>query len=257
MDVIIGAASGMGAAAARRLAGSSQSLLLADVDEEGAQRIADEIGGRTEVRRCDLSDRHDIGSLARSVDELGALVVTAGLSPSMAPGRRIFEVDIIGPALLLEAFAPLARQGSVAVLLASMAGHLAPGQADAVLDRPLDPSFLDHLAATGLDIGDPATAYVYSKRALMRLVRRTAKPWGDRGARVLTVSPGIIDTPMGRRENEAQPVMADMVSGSALGRMIDADEVAAVVEFLVSPAASAMTGIDVLVDGGAVAALTS
>lgn len=74
------------------------------------------------------------------------------------------------------------------------------------------------------------------------------------GARLLSLSPGIIDTPMGRREDTEQPAMAELVSASALGRMIDADEIAAVVEFLVSDAASAMTGTDVLVDGGTVAA---
>ncbi len=178
-------------------------------------------------------------------------MLTAGLSPTMGPGQLIYDVDIVGPARVLAAFEPLAGDGSVAVLFASMAGHLVPDDAaiDAVLDRPLDPSFLDDLASAGIPVEDPSFAYALSKRAVLRLVRREAKAWGTRGARLLSLSPGIIDTPMGRAENEAQPVMADMVTGSALGRMIDADEVAAVVDFLVSPAASALTGTDVLVDG--------
>jgi NAD(P)-dependent dehydrogenase (short-subunit alcohol dehydrogenase family) len=219
--------------------------LLADIDAAG------------DVRRCDVGNRADLDALANEAGEFTSLVLTAGLSPTMGPGRRIFEVDIVGPAMLLEVFEPLARSGSVAVLLSSMAGHLLPDQpeVDAVLDRPLAPSFLDDLAAVGVDVDDPASAYVHSKRAVHRLVRRAAKAWGERGARVLSVSPGIIDTPMGRRENEAQPVMAEMVAASPLGRMVDPDEVAAVVEFLVSPTASAMTGTDVLVDGGVVAQL--
>jgi NAD(P)-dependent dehydrogenase (short-subunit alcohol dehydrogenase family) len=258
VDVVIGAASGMGAAVARRLsARGGRRMVLGDVDVAGAERLAGELGGDVEVHRCDVSDRGDVEALAKAAGECGALVVTAGLSPTMGPGRRIFEVDIVGPATVLDAFEPLAGAGSVAVVLSSMAGHLLPPQAevDAVLDQPLSPSFFDELAAAGVDVDDPAMAYVCSKRGVHRLVRRASAAWGARGARVLSVSPGIIDTPMGRRENEAQPVMAEMVAASPLGRMIDADEVAAVVEFLVSPAASAMTGTDVLVDGGVVAQL--
>ncbi len=174
----------------------------------------------------------------------------------MAPGRRIYEVDIVGPARLVQIFEPLAVEGSVAVFVASMAGHFVPAMddADRILDDPLAPSLLDDLAAAGTD--DPGSACGMAKRALIRLVRRSAPAWGARGARIVSLSPGIIDTPMGRKEFEAQPVMADFVAGSPLGRMIEADEVAAVIEFLASPQASGITGTDVLVDGGAVAAVT-
>jgi NAD(P)-dependent dehydrogenase (short-subunit alcohol dehydrogenase family) len=256
-DVVIGAASGMGEAVARRLARRGHRLLLADRDVEGVERLAADLGA--EARACDLTSTDDLAALAATTDdaagELGALVLTAGLSPTMGSGRLIYDVDIVGPARVLAAFEPLAGDGSVAVLFASMAGHLVPDDPaiDAVLDRPLDASFLDDLAAAGIPVEDPSFAYALSKRAVVRLVRREAKAWGERGARLLSLSPGIIDTPMGRAENEAQPVMVDMVAGSPLGRMIDADEVAAVVDFMVSAAASALTGTDVLVDGGAVA----
>lgn len=253
-DVVIGAASGMGAAVARRLVARGNRVLLADRDLAGVERLAAELAA--EVQSCDLTSSDDLAALAAATGDLGALVLTAGLSPTMGSGRLIYDVDIVGPARVLAAFAPLAGEGSVAVLFASMAGHLVPDDAaiDDVLDRPLDPSFLDDLAAAGIPVEDPSFAYALSKRAVIRMVRREAKAWGGRGARLLSLSPGIIDTPMGRAEDEAQPVMADMVAGSALGRMIAADEVAAVADFLVSPAAAALTGTDVLVDGGAVAA---
>jgi NAD(P)-dependent dehydrogenase (short-subunit alcohol dehydrogenase family) len=138
-----------------------------------------------------------------------------------------------------------------------MAAHMVPAlpEIDAVIDDPFSSSFFDALAATGIDPDDPGAAYAISKRGVHRLVRREARAWARRGARLLSLSPGIIDTPMGRLEYDNQPVMADMVTGSALGRTIDPDEVAAVAVFLVSDAASAMTAADVLVDGGAVAAL--
>lgn len=257
-DVVIGAASGMGEAVARRLASRGRRLLLADLDIAGAERLAIELGN-AEMMRCDLTDDADLASLVEATQDLGALVVTAGLSPTMASGRRIFDVDIVGPAKALHAFQPLATTMSVAVVFASMAGHLVPDhpEIDEVLDRPLAASLLEDLSSLGVDVDEPGTAYGYSKRAVMRLVRRSASEWGSSGGRVLSLSPGIIDTPMGRREAEAQPVMAQMIADSALGRMISADEVAAVVEFLVSDAASVMTGTDVLVDGGAVAGLLS
>jgi NAD(P)-dependent dehydrogenase (short-subunit alcohol dehydrogenase family) len=254
-DVVIGAASGMGEAVARRLVARGNRLLLADRDVDGVERLAAELGA--EALACDLTSAADVDAVAAATGALGALVLTAGLSPTMGPGRLIYDVDIVGPARVLSAFEPGAGEGSVAVLFASMAGHLVPDDAgiDAVLDRPLDPAFLDDLGAAGIPVDDPSFAYALGKRAVLRLVRREAKAWGLRGARLLSLSPGIIDTPMGRAENEAQPVMAEMVAGSAIGRMIAPDEVAAVVEVLVSPVASALTGTDVLVDGGAVAAL--
>lgn len=256
-DVVIGGASGMGEATARRLATRGNRLVVADFDLAGAERAAAGLGSGAEARRCDVTDAEDVAALADACGEVGAMVLTAGLSPTMAPGRRILEVDVVAPARVVAAFAPHMTAGSAAVLLASLAGHLAPavGEIDAVLDRPLAPAFLDELAAAGVDVDEPGTAYTYAKRGVLRLVRREAKAFGDRGARLISLSPGIVDTPMGRQENEAQPVMAEMVAGSPLGRMIDADEVAAVIEFLVSDAASALTGTDVLVDGGVVSQL--
>ena len=257
-DVVLGAGSGMGEAVARRLAGSSSRLLVADVHEESVERLAGDLGDHVEPHRCDLTDDGDLAALAKVAGTVGRLVLTAGLSPTMAPGRRIFEVDIVGPARLLRTFEPVVGDGAVAVLLASMAAHLVPAteEADRLLDDPLSPTLLDDLAGAGVDVDEPGTAYGMSKRAMLRLVRRSAAAWGARGARIVSVSPGIIDTPMGRQEFEAQPVMADFVAGSPLGRVIEPDEIAAVVEFLASAGASAITGTDVLVDGGAVAQIT-
>jgi NAD(P)-dependent dehydrogenase (short-subunit alcohol dehydrogenase family) len=258
-DVVIGAASGMGAAVARQFAEREGRLLLADVDAAGAERVAATLKGDVEVLACDVTAPDDLEAVAAAAGDIGALVLTAGLSPTMATGRTVYEVDIIAPARLLEIFEPRACAGSAAVIFSSMAGHLLPDQPelDTVLDQPLSSTFFDDLARAGVDVDDSAMAYMCSKRAVLRLVRRAATSWGTRGARVVSLSPGIIDTPMGRQENDAQPVMADMVRGSALGRMIDPDEIAIVVEFLVSPGAVAITGTDILVDGGVVAGMTS
>jgi NAD(P)-dependent dehydrogenase (short-subunit alcohol dehydrogenase family) len=254
-NVVIGAASGMGAAVATLLAPRGP-LLLADRDGTRLEEVAAGLEGQVDTMTFDITVAADLDALAGAVDELGALVLTAGLSPSMAPGRRIWEVNLIGPARLLHALEPSLRPGSVAVCFASMAGYMMPSspEVDAIIDDPTSATFFDQLDALGLDPDQSQIAYAVSKAGLIRLVRHQAGVWGRHGARLLSLSPGIIDTGMGRLEAEHEPAMADMVRDSALARMAQPEEVARVAAFLVSDEASFMTGTDVLVDGGAIAA---
>jgi NAD(P)-dependent dehydrogenase (short-subunit alcohol dehydrogenase family) len=234
MNVVIGGGSGIGQAVAEILSGRTV--------------VADRAG--TAIK-CDLTDASSLASLAREVDELDALVVTAGVSPAMTDARTIFDVDLAGVARVLDAFDHLVRPGVVAVCVASMAGHLGfwTDEILQALDEPL--SCID----AGLT-DDPATAYILAKLGVIRLVRRTAPKWGARGARIVSVSPGVIDTPMGRLELADTAGTTAIVDGSALGRAGRADEIASVIRFLCSDEASYITGTDVLVDGGSVAALS-
>jgi NAD(P)-dependent dehydrogenase (short-subunit alcohol dehydrogenase family) len=253
-NVVIGASSGMGRAVARRLAPRGP-LLLADRDHDGAKTVAAELGGDVTTIRCDVTDDGDVETLATAADRLGALVLTAGLSPHMGAGRTILAVNLLGADRVLRAFEPILEPGSAAVCFASMAAHLIPADpaVDALIDHPESPTLLDDLAALGL-VDHSGLAYAVSKRGVIRLVQRRAALWGAAGARLLSLSPGIIDTPMGRLEDGHEPAMADMVTASPLARQGHADEVAAVAAFLVSTEASYMTAVDVLVDGGTVSA---
>jgi NAD(P)-dependent dehydrogenase (short-subunit alcohol dehydrogenase family) len=258
----------MGEACAARLAHMVDVLLLVDRDEhavvEAASRLTAEAPRATvEPLSIDVTDVDALVRLASHVSESGdlrAVAHAAGISPTMADWRTVVAVDLVGSAKLLEALVPLATAGTAIVCFASIAAVLgAPeGQpaADAVLDDPLAPDLHDRLReALGSTVEDPGMAYAWAKRGVQRLVQREAVRLGRIGARICSVSPGVVDTPMGRQEAEAGPTIGFLVQQTPLGREGRADEVAAVAAFLLSDEASFVNGIDVIVDGGVVAAL--
>ncbi len=265
VGIVTGAGRGMGLACAHRLAQRVDHLLLVDLDERTVNDAAAALTGpaRAEPIVIDVTDPDGLASLAVRVSALGRLgpvAHAAGISPTMADWRRIFTVDLVGTALLAEALRPLATSGTAVVCFASMAAQLgasmATAEVDAVLDDPLRATFLDDLrAAAGAGIEDSGTAYMFAKRGVRRFVQREAMRLGPLGARICSVSPGIVDTPQGRQEADAQDVMRTLTEMSALRREAAPDELAAVVDFLLSDAASFDTGTDLLVDGGVCAAV--
>jgi NAD(P)-dependent dehydrogenase (short-subunit alcohol dehydrogenase family) len=255
-NVVIGAGSGLGAAVARQLAPRGH-LLIADRNAEGLELTTRELGDDVETAICDVTDQEQVDSLFARVDRLDALVHTAGVSGTMAPGRRILEVNLLGTARVLDAAESLLRPGSVAVVFSSASGHRTPEVPElmAVLEDPLAPDFFDAIGRVGVDTENAALCYSVSKRGVIRLARRRAPEWGRRGARILSISPGINDTPMSRADEAQHPIMADIVNECPIGRRGQPEEVANVVSFLTSEGASFMTGSDVLVDGGMVATM--
>lgn len=235
MNVVIGGASGIGAATVPLLSGTTI--------------VADLAGGDVV---CDITDPGSVEALVAQVDKPDVLVVTAGVSPVQADARTVLDVDLRGVANVLAAFDPLVDSGTVAVCISSMAAHLAADylteETLALLDDPTAEAVLD---ATD----DPGMAYAIAKTGVQILVRRTATEWGPRGARCISVSPGVIDTPMGRAEIESGSGAADLLALGAFARAGQPEEIASVVAFLCSPAASFITGTDILVDGGVVAAV--
>lgn len=262
LAVVVGGGGGMGSACARRL-GHHHEVLVADLDMARAEKVAADIGIEGAVASAWPVDICDPASVDALVAELGArggvraIAFTLGLSPSMAGGRRIIEVNLVGAARFAEAVVPVLGHGTAAVFISSLAGHITTPSAEilALLDDPLDPQLCDRIEAlTGEEIS-PHLGYQLSKIGLMRMARRMARRWGSKGARIVTLSPGLIDTPMGRMEYAKNPHKNDLLSRTPLGREGVMTEIADALEFLCSDRASFVTGTDLLVDGGIAAEL--
>jgi NAD(P)-dependent dehydrogenase (short-subunit alcohol dehydrogenase family) len=254
LTVITGAGGGMGAETARRFAGEGP-MLLCDVSEAKLDALVASLpAGAHRVVAGDLTDLAVLDRIVTGVaggDGLGRLVHTAGLSPTMADARRILDVNLCASVRLVDALLPYANAGSVALLVASIAGHSAATDRDNDLDDPNAEGALDRLAS-GLD---PYAGYSYSKRGVMRLVEARAAAWGRRGGRIVSLSPGLIDTPMNEAEFDANPIIARMLAATPVPRMGRAAEITDAVAYLCSPAASFVTGTDLRVDGGIVAVM--
>jgi NAD(P)-dependent dehydrogenase (short-subunit alcohol dehydrogenase family) len=253
----------MGEAVVRRL-GSGRAVVLADFNEVQLQRVAAELeadGYDVHAVRVDVSSADDVAMLAATAAELGAIrcvIHTAGVSPVQATSQQIVDIDVLGTARILDAFEPHVGPGTVAVCIASMAGTMTTLAPEVLRLLAVTPT--DELAA--LPVLDPESmvpgiAYGVAKRANHMRVQAASIPWGRRGGRVVSISPGVISTPMGQAELDGPfgSTMRDMIKMSGTGRVGTPDDIAAAVEFLVSSAASFINGTDLLVDGGVIAAL--
>lgn len=262
--VVIGVG-GMGLAIARRL-GSGRTVLLADFNESTLTAAATALRGEGHdvvEQAVDVSERDSVVFLADAAAGLGRvthIAHTAGLSPVQAPTEAILQVDLLGVAIVLEEFARVVAPGGAGVIIASMAGHMSGGlpadQEKALATTPTDELLaLPFLAPETLE--HPAMAYVVAKRANVLRVQASAAAWGTRGARINSISPGVISTPMGQEEldGDSGASMRAMVAMSATGRLGTPDDIAAAAVFLLDPQAGFVTGTDLLVDGGVVAAV--
>jgi NAD(P)-dependent dehydrogenase (short-subunit alcohol dehydrogenase family) len=267
--LITGAAGGMGRACAR-LFGMTHDLVLTDVVAAALQGFAGELerDGYTVagVAVGDLCDDAVLASLMGCMAG-GApfiLVHTAGLSPSQADWQTIMRVNLLGTARLMQAAEPLVLPGTVAVLIASTAGHGLPSLPDveAIMAAALEPDliariapFVEGMAVHAGPAGAGGISYSFSKKGVLQLGERKAIDWGPLGGRVVTISPGLILTPMGRREVEKTPGAATVMDAAPVGRPGTATDIAMTALFLASAQAAFITGSDVRVDGGSVSAM--
>jgi NAD(P)-dependent dehydrogenase (short-subunit alcohol dehydrogenase family) len=261
--VVIGAGS-IGQAIARRVS-SGKHVLLADLKKENAHaaaQVLDDAGFEVSTAVVDVSSRESVHALVDAAVALGhvtGLIHAAGVSPSQASPAAILKVDLYGTALILEEFGNVIAEGGAGVVIASQSGHRLPGltveQNAALATTPADE--LLALAMLQPDqVKDSLHAYQLSKRGNSLRVMAEAVRWGKRGARINTISPGIIFTPLARDELSGP-------RGDGYRRMIDAsaakrggtpDEVGNVGALLMGPDGAFITGSDFLMDGGVTAA---
>jgi NAD(P)-dependent dehydrogenase (short-subunit alcohol dehydrogenase family) len=256
--IVTGAAGGMGSAAAALFAAEKRSLILCDIDARKLTECARSLAPQTAAVEILAGDLGDPAYLQRLLEMLGdrsvaALLHTAGLSPTMGDAKRMFAINFDATVRLVDAMRPKMAVGGCAVLIASTSGYLMKStDIDAALDQWTPGRDMTELFKIASDSG---RAYAISKRAVIRFVAREAAAFGARGARIVSISPGLIDTAMGRAEMNVSQQMSSMLAKTPLRRLGLAEEIASVAVFLCSQGASYVSGCDIPVDGGMLAAM--
>jgi len=261
--VVIGAGS-IGQAIARRVSAGKHVLLgdLHQANADGAAKTLSDAGFDVSTATVDVSSRASVQALvqaAATLGEVSGLIHAAGVSPSQASPEVILKVDLYGTALVLEAFGNVIAHGGAGVVIASQSGHrlppLSPQQNAALATTPVE-ELLNLPMLQPDQVTNSLHAYQLSKRGNSLRVMSEAVRWGKRGARINTISPGIIITPLANDELKG-PRGAGyrrMIDVSAAGRAGTPDEVGTVGALLMGPDGAFITGSDFLMDGGVTAA---
>lgn len=260
VTVVIGAG-GIGQAIARRIS-SGRHVLVANHTQASADAAAEVLslaGFEVTAIEADISDRAAVQAVAARAQTQGpikAVVQAAGVSPSQAPIEAILKVDLYGTAVVLEEFGKVIAPGGSGVVISSQSGYRMPALS-AEQDALLATTPAEGLLALDFVMGvkDTLHAYQMSKRCNSLRVRGEAINWAKRGARVNSISPGIIVTPLAHDElhGERAEFYQTMLKKMPAGRAGTPDEVAALAAHIMGPEGGFITGSDFLIDGGATA----
>ncbi len=261
--MILTGAGQIGMAIARRM-GYGMKIVIGDKKPENAQNISNimnQAGFDTLALEMDLSSRESIRGLiaqAQQYGEITMLVNAAGVSPSQAPVEAILKVDLYGTAVLLEEVGKVIAPGGVGVTISSQSGHrmpaLTPWEDEQLACTPTE-ELLKLPLLQPENIRDTLHAYQLAKRCNEKRVMAESVKWGEKGARINSISPGIIVTPLAIDEFNGPrgDFYKNMFAKCPAGRPGTADEVANVAELLMSDKGAFITGADFLIDGGATA----
>jgi NAD(P)-dependent dehydrogenase (short-subunit alcohol dehydrogenase family) len=244
--------------------GVGKHILLADLRAENAEAACEVLanaGYEVSIATIDVSSReavHGLAEKAAGIGDVTGLIHAAGVSPSQATPATILKVDLYGTALVLEEFGNIIARGGSGVVIASQSGHrLPPLTADQ--NKGLATTPVEELLALPFlqpeQVADSLNAYQLSKRGNSLRVMAEAVRWGKRGARINTISPGIIITPLAKDELSGPRGKGyrRMIELSPVGRAGTPDEVGSVAALLMGPDGGFITGSDFLMDGGVTA----
>ncbi len=261
--VILTGAGQIGMAIARRIS-MCKKLVIGDKSKANGEeitKIMNEAGFDAVFVECDLSSRESILNLiseAQKFGEIAHLINAAGVSPSQAPIETILKVDLYGTAVLLEEVGKVIKEGGTGITVSSQSGHRMPAlgvEIDEQLATTPTEELLNLEVLQPGNIRDTLHAYQLAKRCNVKRVMYEAVRWGERGARVNSISPGIIVTPLAI--DEFNGIRGDfyknMFAKCPAGRPGTADEVATLAELMLDSRGVFITGSDFLIDGGATA----
>jgi len=257
---------GLGTSVARAL-GRHHPLLICDLDRERLGRTIETLrqeGYAACGHPCDITDAAQtqaLGEMFARGSGVRVLAHVAAVGMSIRDWRKMMAVDLFGPHLIAEAAGPHMPPGGVAIFISSLASYLPPRdpRLEALLNEPLKSGFLDELVKLLGAEPDFDDTYNYAKLGVNLLAEKLAIKWGGRQVRALSLSPGMIDSPMARAEGPTLPshdgtntrvARSEKAREIPLGRQGSILEIANVVEFLASDEASFLNGIDIPVDGG-------
>ena len=261
--VLLTGAGQIGMAIVRRI-GHGKKIVIGDKNIENAKQISKimtESGFDTEFVECDISVRDSILNLINEAQKFGQIayfINAAGVSPSQAPIEAILKVDLYGTAVLLEEVGKVIKENGVGVTISSQSGHRMK-QLGSEIDEQLATTPTEELLDLEIlqkeNIQDTLHAYQLAKRCNEKRVMYEACRWGEKGARINSISPGIIVTPLALDEFNGPrgDFYKNMFAKAPAGRPGIADEVANVAELLMSDKGAFITGTDYLIDGGATA----
>ena len=261
--VLLTGAGQIGMAIARRIS-MGKKLVIGDksrANGETITKIMNEAGFDAVFVECDLSSRESILNLikqAQQYGEIAYLINAAGVSPSQAPIETILKVDLYGTAVLLEEVGKVIREGGTGVTISSQSGHRMPAlgaKIDEQLDTTPTEKLLDLEVLQPENIRDTLHAYQLAKRCNVKRVMYESVRWGERKARINSISPGIIVTPLAIDEFNGPrgDFYKNMFAKCPAGRPGTADEVASLAELMLDSRGAFITGSDFLIDGGATA----
>jgi NAD(P)-dependent dehydrogenase (short-subunit alcohol dehydrogenase family) len=257
---------GLGGSIARAL-GRRHPLLIVDIDRGRLDQFIETLsweGYAVSGEQCDITDPDQVQTLGETLARgpgVRVLAHVAAVGMSIGDWRKMMAVDLIGARLIADTVGPHMVRGGAAIFISSLASYLPrlDARLETLLDAPLKPDFYDDLAAYHGSEPNFDDTYNYAKLGVNRLAERLAIEWGNREVRALSLSPGMIDSPMARAEGPTLPShdgterrvpRSEKAREIPLGRQCSLTEITNVVDFLVSDGASFLNGIDIPVDGG-------